>query len=79
MFSSDFRSAGTAAGTPAPTCQRGVFSVALRLSPARGRHRTVAHATARAEAELQELLEANLHLLPGAQIARENPGRWLEV
>lgn len=32
-----------------------------------------------AEAELQELLEANVHLLPGAQIDRENPRRWLLI
>jgi hypothetical protein len=32
-----------------------------------------------AEAELQELLEANVHLLPGAQINRENPRRWLLI
>jgi hypothetical protein len=33
----------------------------------------------KAEAELQELLAANIHLLPGAQIDRDNPRRWLLI
>ncbi len=32
-----------------------------------------------AEAELQKLLADNIHLLPGAQINRENPRRWLLI
>ena len=32
-----------------------------------------------AEAELQELLAGNIHLLPGAQINRDNPRRWLLI
>jgi hypothetical protein len=32
-----------------------------------------------AEAQLQELLAGNLDLLPGAQIDRDNPRRWLLV
>jgi len=32
-----------------------------------------------AEAELQELLAANIRLLPGAQIDRDNPRRWLLI
>ena len=32
-----------------------------------------------AEAELQELLAANIHLLPGVQIDRDNPRRWLLI
>ncbi len=31
------------------------------------------------EAELQELLAGNIHLLPGAQINRDNPRRWLLI
>lgn len=31
------------------------------------------------EAELQELLADNVHLLPGAQINRDNPRRWLLI
>ncbi len=30
-----------------------------------------------AEAELQKLLAENVHLLPGAQINRDSPRRWL--
>src|SRR5487761_1314360 len=41
---------------------------------------TEAHSTAyQAEAELQELLADNVHLLPGAQINRGNPRRWLPI
>lgn len=32
-----------------------------------------------AEAELQALLADNVQLLPGAQIDRENPRRWLLI
>lgn len=32
-----------------------------------------------AEAELQELLEGHVDLLPGAQINRDSPRRWLLV
>jgi hypothetical protein len=38
--------------------------------------RSTAH---QAEAELQELLADNVHLLPGAQINRGNPRRWLPI
>jgi hypothetical protein len=31
------------------------------------------------EAELQKLLADNIHLLPGAQINRDNPRRWLLI
>jgi hypothetical protein len=32
-----------------------------------------------APSELQELLAGNIHLLPGAQINRDNPRRWLLI
>ena len=41
---------------------------------------TEAHSSAhQAEAELQELLAGNVHLLAGAQINRGNPRRWLLI